>query len=819
MKIPLSWLREYVAIPNKISNNDLAEAFVKVGFEVESIQVQGADLTGPLRVGKVISIEELSEHKKPIRYVGLDLGESKNRFVICGARNFKVNDLVVVALPGSVLPGNFAISARQTYGKTSDGMICSAKELGISDDAAGIIVLPSGKIGSDAISLLEINDVIFDIAVNPDRGYAMSVRGLARELAGSLNLKFIDPANLNYVKKFDSVKSAKGVSVKIEDKDGADLIYVRTIDSIDSKRVTPLWMQRRIEKCGMRSISLTVDITNYVMLELGQPLHAFDADVIVGGLRVASAAKYKKIKTLDKVDRNLAPSDLLICDQSGPQALAGTMGGLNSEVSGATKKIALEAAHFNPVRIAKNSRNHLLSSEASRRIERGTDPVLTAVASARATNLLIELAGGKLINTSVAGVIAPVKKIKVTDAQIEAKIGFAYSNKQIKDALSSIGCKVIGASSVFTVTVPSWRPDLATVSDLCEEVARYNGYKLIPSRVPVGKSGGKLSQLQRRKRNIAKMLSNKGFTEVINYPFTNQEMMDILGFTGDRAKTFRIANPMSEEFPLLRTHLIPGLLTALQRNIGRGTKDLALFEMGSVFRNTQAPKSITLPTTNKKPDSKTISQIYGSVPKQMLFVGGVLSGNKSQDSWQGKGQLFTWSDAISAAVEIVESTGNSFEIVSTELAPWHPGRCAEIKVDGKAIAHAGELHPRVCATLNLPERTCVFAVIISELPLKEFSTAPQIWNMPPVVQDIALVVSKDVSAFALEKCLKEGAGNLLESISLFDRYDQIGDGKVSLAFTLTFRASDRTLTSDEVSKYRDSAVSAAAKEFGATLRG
>jgi len=269
MKLPLSWVKEFVNLPAKITVEQISQAFTRVGFEVESIEYQGQDLKGPLVVGKVLSIEELTEHKKPIRYVGLDVGSGKKRFVICGARNFKVNDLVVVAIPGAVLPGNFVISSRQTYGKLSDGMICSAKELGISEEHAGIIVLPEGKIGSDAIKLLEITDVIFDIAVNPDRGYAMSIRGLARELAGSLKCKFTDPAELVKNSKLKSLNSAKAITVKIEDKSGADKIFIRTVENVNTKKQTPIWMQRRIEKCSMRSISLPVDITNYVMLELG----------------------------------------------------------------------------------------------------------------------------------------------------------------------------------------------------------------------------------------------------------------------------------------------------------------------------------------------------------------------------------------------------------------------------------------------------------------------------------------------------------------------------------------------------------------------
>lgn len=818
MKVPLSWLKEFVSLPAKVSAEDIAQAFVNVGFEIEGIDYQGKDLKGPLLVGKVLSIEELSGHKKPIRYVGLDLGSGKTRFVICGARNFKVNDLVVVAVPGAVLPGNFAIAARETYGKVSDGMICSAKELGISDEHAGIIVLPDGKVGSDAIKLLEIEDVIFDVAINPDRGYAMSVRGLARELSASLKCKYTDPASNVQVKKLNAIKSPKAIGVKIEDKTGADQIFIRTLDQVNTKISSPIWMQRRLEKCGMRSISLAVDITNYVMLELGQPLHAFDADVITGGLRVARANKFSKLVTLDKVERKLSADNLLICDTNSALALAGTMGGLASEVTSQTTKIALEAAHFDPISIARNSRFHKLSSEASRRMERNTDPALTEIASARAAQLLMDLAGAKYLGSSFAGLAIKPRKIKISVEKVCELIGAKYTLKQVKDALILIGCKVTGSGSIITIEVPTWRPDLSSTADFAEEIARLVGYDEIPLRLPTGKSGAKLSTMQNRKRQIALMLANQGYTEVINYPFVNQELVDALGFTGDRAKSFKLANPMSEDFPLLRTHLLPGLLTTLSRNINRGAKDLALFEIGSVFRNISPLGKVVLPKTERKPSQKVIDSIYSSVPNQMLFVAGVSCGEKYLSSWQGEGSRFEWSDAVSKAAEIIESTGNKYEITGTDLAPWHPGRCAEFKVAGKVVAHAGELHPRVIATLNLPARTCAFTVILNELPEAKLGAAPRIWNMPAAVQDIALVVSKNVLASDVEDSLRIGAGELLESISLFDRYDQIGDEKVSLAFTLTFRAADRTLTAEEVSGYRDEAVRRAGKDCGAVLR-
>jgi phenylalanyl-tRNA synthetase beta chain len=409
--------------------------------------------------------------------------------------------------------------------------------------------------------------------------------------------------------------------------------------------------------------------------------------------------------------------------------------------------------------------------------------------------------------------------VKISQTQISKYLGFPYTAKQVKSALLLIGCKVAGSGDLLTVEVPTWRPDLINFADFAEEIARLNSYDLIPATLPTGKGGARLNDMQYRKRAVAISLANQGFTEVINYPFVSQEMVDLLGFTGDRAKSFKIANPMSEEFPLLRTHLLPGLLTTAVRNIGRGSKNLAIFEIGTIFRNTTPLGKALNPGISKRPSEKVIKDIYDGVPKQMLFVGAVVTGETVLSDWQGSGSKFNWSDAIAKAQEIIESTGNDYEILSSDLAPWHPGRCAELRVNGKPIAHAGELHPRVITALNLPERSCAFAVILSELPSAGVTKAPAIWSFPAVVQDVALVVESKISAADLTAAIKQGAGPLLESIVLFDRYDQMAGNKVSLAFTLTFRASDRTLTSDEVALYRDQAIAQAAKSVGAVLRG
>ena len=819
MKIPLSWVREFVDVPMDISLADLENAFVNVGFEVEGIEVQGSDLTGPLVVAKVETIEELSGNKKPIRYVGLDCGEGATRFVICGATNFAVGDLVVAALPGAILPGNFAISARETYGKTSNGMICSARELSISDEHAGIIVLPPdcAQVGSDAIALLEINDVIVDAAVNPDRGYALSIRGLARELAASLGIPYQDPASKVDVSVFPINKD--GIQISVEDKNALSVVFIRTISDFDPLASTPLWMSRRIEKCGMRSISLAVDITNYVMLELGQPLHAFDAKKIDTSLVIRRAGTTKTIKTLDNQERNLDPEDLVVADKSSALALAGVMGGASSEVTNETSQIALEAARFDPITIAKGSRRHKLSSEASRRLERGVDPSLAEISSARAIALMIELGGAKYVGSSSSGEPRYAPIVSFDPNFVTKYLGTKVDSKEVEAKLVIVGCDVNKKSDTnWEIDPPSWRADLLLVPDLVEEVARMIGYERIPSTLPTGKSGAGLSPMQYRKRAVGNFLAANGFAEVYNSPFVNPQFVAKLGFVGDRAKSFKLANPMSEEFPDLRTHLLPGLLLTAVRNQGRGAKDIAIFEIGSVFRNTEKLVSQKVVGTDRAPDTQTQEMIYKSVPNQPLHVGGVVAGKLGSDSWNGKAAEFTWVEAIGFARSIIEATGNSTSAISSDFAPWHPGRCAELQVDGKPVAHAGELHPRVIADLGLPERSCAFVVVLSALGFPEIKKLQTLITMPAAIQDIAVVVDESISAAKVESALKSGAGELLESITLFDRYDRVGDGKISLAYTMVFRAADRTLTAEEVSKYREAAAAAAMKACGATVR-
>ncbi len=816
MLAPLSWIKEFVDIPATVTAREISDALIRVGFEVEEIIEQGADLTGPLVFAKVLSIEEITEFKKPIRYVGLDCGEGETRFVICGATNFLVGDLVVAALPGAVLPGDFSIGARETYGKTSNGMICSARELGISDDHTGIMVFNADdvKIGTDAIEGLQINDVIFDVAINPDRGYALSIRGMAREVAGSLGLTFRDP--VESLRGLEFKETGKGVTAKIADPSTASVFYLRTLSNFDPTATTPLWMRRRIEKMGMRSISLVVDVTNYVMLELGQPLHAFDRSKIKGGLTVKRAGKAQPFTTLDGQIRQLDPDDLMVCDDEKPLALAGTMGGASSEISETTTDIALEAVRFDPTSIAKNSRRHKLSSEASRRFERSVDPSLAEFASARFVQLLTAHSSAQHVATVVDGepIYAPL--VTIDPAKISAILGFEIAPKKVAQLLRVIGCDVDEKS--FVVDPPSWRSDLLTTSDLAEEVARMIGYDKIPSVLPPRPLHATLTPTQKRRRAVATMLASRGLAEVQTFPFTNQATIDAMGFVGERAATYRVANPMSDEFPLMRVHLVPGLLEVAQRNISRGAKDFAIFEMGSIFRSSKKLDPAISPQLLKRPEQKLIDEIFASVPPQADHVAGLLVGKVDNEDWQGKSRAYNWADAIAFAESILELCNLEWTVARSDFAPWHPGRCAELIIDGKVVAHAGELHPRIVAAYGLPERSVAFVVGLSALPQSELVRPTTVGTMPAALQDVALIVDSTVSAKSVEAALREGAGELLESITLFDRYDKIGDGKISLAFTLTFRAPDRTLTGDEVSAMREAATAVASAKCGAVLR-
>ncbi|MFK0102980.1 phenylalanine--tRNA ligase subunit beta [Streptomyces sp. NPDC091040] len=835
MRVPLSWLREYVDLPATETGRDVQAKLVAVGLEVETVEQTGAGLTGPLVVGQVLTIEELEGFKKPIRFCTVDVGTANGtgapQEIVCGARNFAVGDKVVVVLPGAVLPGDFAIAARKTYGKTSHGMICSTDELGMGDDGThGIIVLPPEyEVGTDAIELLELRDEVLDIAVTPDRGYCLSMRGVARETAIAYGLPLRDPALLDV-----PAPNAYGYPVKVSDPIGCSRFTARTVTGLQPEARTPIWMQRRLQKAGMRPISLAVDVTNYVMLELGQPLHAYDRSRIDGPIGVRRAEQGEKLTTLDGAVRVLDSGDLVITDNRGPIGLAGVMGGADTEIADAaegahTAEVVIEAAHFDAISIARTARRHKLPSEASKRFERGVDPQAAAAAAQRTVDLLVLLAGGTA-EAGVTEVTAPSAPRTITmPADHPDKVaGVAYGRETVVRRLQEVGCDVYGQDELL-VTTPSWRPDLTEPNDLAEEVIRLEGYENLPSTLPTPPSGRGLTDRQRLHRRVGRALAGAGYVEALNYPFIGEAVLDQLGLEADdaRRRTVQLVNPLSDEEPSLRTTLLPGLLGALRRNDGRGSHDLALFETGLVFLPTgEETKPVRLPV-DRRPSDADIASLNAALPRQPRRAAVVLAGAREQAGWWGKGRPADWADSVEAARTVAREAGVEVIVRADRHAPWHPGRCAALYVavagEETLFGHAGELHPRVVKELHLPERTCAMEVDLDvlEQAVDGVLRAPRISAFPVATQDVALVVGQDVPAADVERALHEGAGELLESLRLFDVFtgEQIGEGNKSLAYALRFRAADRTLTVDEASAARDAAVALAAERTGAVLRG
>jgi phenylalanyl-tRNA synthetase beta chain len=839
MRVPMSWLRDYVEVPDGTNGRHVADRLVQAGLEVETVEQLGADLSGPLVVGRVLQFSE-EEHSngKTIRWCRVGVGDAHNepavdaipagRSVVCGARNFAVDDLVVVCLPGAVLPGGFAISARRTYGHVSDGMICSARELALGDDHTGIIVLPPGsaQVGDDAIELLGLVDEVLDIAVTADRGYALSMRGVAREVAIAFGLTLRDPAQVELAKA-----DGPDWPVDVVDPSGCDRFVARSVTGFDKTAPSPLWLQRRVQLCGVRPISLAVDVTNYVMLELGQPLHAYDRSRLRGPIVVRRADVDESVTTLDGVVRTLSVEDLLITDESGPIGIAGVMGGSTTEISADTQDIVIEAAHFDPVTIARSARRHRLPSEASRRFERGVDDRLQEAAAQRAVGLLAKLGSAHIEPTAtVVGVAAPRTSVPMPLDLPARIVGYPYESDDVLASLSAVGCEVAVDTGVVHATPPSWRPDLTQPVDLVEEVARLRGYDVIPSVLPAAAAGLGLTQAQRLRRRVGIALSGAGYVEVLSYPFVNPEVFEAFGLAPDdpRRHALRLANPLSDEEPLLRTSLLPGLLATLRRNVGRGADDVALFEIGLVFRpEPGAATKAERPGVEARPSDAELAALDEALPRQPRRVATALAGRREASGWWGEGRAVHWADAVESARVVARAAGVELTVVKDEHAPWHPGRCAALVVSSETgeriVGHAGELHPRVVGALGLPERSAAMELDLDAMTQDDGTRvvpAPLVATFPVAKEDVALVVADSVSVAEVSAALRAGAGPLLESVRLFDVYTgaQIPPGHRSLAFALRFRASDRTLTDDEVAAARDAAVLAATRATGALQR-
>lgn len=867
--VPLEWLRQYVQVRPGTDAAALAADLVKVGLEEE--QIVPARVTGPLVVGKVLTQEPKEQSNgKVINYCRVDVGEQYNdapgtgkepselpsRGIICGAHNFKPGDSVVVSLPGAVLPGDFKIAARKTYGHISDGMICSAAELGFPDDGKhGIIVLderyPEGEVpapGTDALALLGLDDEVVEINVTPDRGYCFSMRGVAREYSHSTGGAYQDPAdttNADFYPQGLQAPGNDGPRVEVNDEapingvPGCDRYVARLVEGVNPNAPTPDWMSRRLQASGMRSISLAVDVTNYVMLELGQPLHAFDADKLTLPLVVRRARAGEKLTTLDDVERVLDPQDLVISDGEGGSrvlAIAGVMGGATSEVTETTTNVLIEAAHFHPVSVARSARRHKLPTESSKRFERGVDYQLAPVAAQRAADLLVRYGGGSY---------GPITEIDRTQAPAPIEFaldaasrltGVDYPREQVVGLLREIGCQVNDdGGATVQVSAPSWRPDLTGSAELVEEIARLDGYDNIPVQLPVAPAGTGLTFAQRARRDIVRTVAEQGLTQVLSYPFVG-DIYDRLELPADdeRRQAVRIANPLADDAPLLRTSVLDSLIDVAVRNVSRGIGDVALYEVGNVTTSAGVVPA-PIPGVAQRPSQAEIEALAAGTPRQRLHLGAILCGQHGYSGVLQHVRNWDWADAVELVRDIASLLGVKLHVANAERAPWHPGRCAEIRIVvptknptrpqiGEVIGYAGELHPRIVKKLGLPERACAVELDLDALiecsGKQPVVKAQPVSTYPAAKEDFAFVVDEATPSQAVAAAIIIAGGKLLDDVRLFDVYrgPQLGPGRKSLAFSVRLRASDHTLSASETEAARARIIKQVGKYTGAKLR-
>ena len=840
MRIPLSWLAEWADLPEHATPEALHEALVRVGFEEET--VHGGDVSGPVVVGEVLELTpEPQKNGKTISWCSVRVapdgeraadGGGAVRGIVCGASNFGVGDKVVVTLPGTVLPGPFPIAARKTYGHVSDGMIASARELGLGEEHSGILRLVElgidAPVGTDAIALLGLDDAAVEINVTPDRGYALSIRGIAREYAASTGAAFRDPAAA-VTPPADSAGGSVPVTVEdgapIRGRDGVSVFVTRVVRGIDPAARTPRWMASRLRLAGIRSISLPVDVTNYVMVELGQPLHGYDLDRLRGGLGVRRAHPGERLVTLDGQERILHPEDLVIVDDSGAIGLAGVMGGATTELRAGTRAVVLQAANFGPVSIRRSARRHSLPGEASRRFERGVDPEVAAVAAERAARLLVELAGGTAEPAQTRyDRSVPPQPVRLADGAVERRTGAAVTPAEIRSSLEALGAVLEEQDGGLVVTPPTWRSDLRESADLVEEVVRVVGYDRIPAVLPVAPPGRGLNREQRLRRGIARALAATGAVEVQSYPFVAEAQHRAFG----GGPAVRVLNPLDSTVPLLRRSLLPGLLDAARRNHGRGFADLALMELGTVFLPEEGGNYgvAELPPLAARPPEDVLVRLTDGLPPQPLHVAGVLTGAQVPKQPGRAAEHADWQDAVAAVLEVAGAVGAEAVLEQAERAAFHPGRTARVGVrtaEGTVpVGWAGELLPAVAAEHGLPGRVAAFELDVDAL----LAAAPRqpalspISAQPAATQDLSLVVGETVPAAHVLDAVVEGAGELLEAATLIDDYRGPGvpDGAKSLTFALRFRAADRTLTAAEATAAKQAGVAIAAARLGASLR-
>jgi phenylalanyl-tRNA synthetase beta chain len=794
VKVTLNWLREFVDIDVEIPK--LVELLDLSGSKVASVITPGEDLHGVV-VAEVLNIEE-HPNADTLTLVEVRTDDGEQR-VVCGARNFSIGDRVPLARVGARLPG-MDITERKIRGEVSNGMLCSGAELGVSRDHSGILVLaPDAELGADVVATLGLNDTQLEFEITLNRPDCMSVLGIAREIAAVTGKKLRRPE----VKLEAATEVRSPVTMRIEDPEGCRRFVARYIEGVKIGP-SPQWMATRLLACGVRPISNIVDITNYVLLELGHPMHAFDADKIANqSIVVRRARNGERMTTLDGVERELQPDDLLITDGAKPIGLAGIMGGEESEVFESTTNVILESAYFDPDTIAFTARRQNLRTEASARFERGMDVAMAPVASARAVQLMNELAGGRVSATVVDEYPKRIerRRVRLRPANTDKLLGIAIPAAEQAERLRSIEMDVSDATGALDVLVPTFRPDITREVDLIEEVGRLHGFHELPSTLPKGEAGG-LERDQRAERKLRQMLADLGVYEAVTPSLISPEDIERLELdeSNPARNMVQIANPMVEDERAMRTTLLPSMLKAVALNQSQRAQGIALFEIARIYE----------PTHDK-------------LPQEGLVLAGVFSGLRRNQEWTGPAQPWDFFGAKGVLEAAFAGLGlEGLEFAPAKGKPFHPTRAATVSLGSAPLGALGEVHPDVCERFDVAERTLVFelslAPVFEVLPERVQLREPS--RYPGTYIDIAVVVDDAIAATKVQDVIASAGEPEVVSVRLFDVYrgEQVTDGKKSLAFALEMRADDKTMTDEEALEVRDRILPALQERTGGTIR-
>lgn len=793
MKIPYSWLRELC--PTRLTPEDLAVTLTEHGIEVDAVVRPWAGLTGVVTA----RVEEVRDHPNADKLcvVSIETGGGE-RQVVAGVRNMRAGDLVPYAPPGATLPGfEGPLERRKLRGEPSEGMVCSPKELGISADHSGILILPetlAAEPGADLAEVLGLDEAVLDIDVFPNRPDLLSVLGLAREVA-AITGEELRPPDTSVAESEE--KAADAATVEILDMEGCPRYLARVIRGV-ARGPSPLWAQVRLTAAGMRPVSGVVDATNYALLEMGHPMHPFDLAALRGpGIVVRRAEEGERLVTLDDVERALAAEDLLIADTERAVAVAGVIGGAETEVGEETSDVLLESAFFDPRAVLRTARRLGLRTEASFRFERGADPEALASGASMAARLIVEWAGGAVLRGEIdVGAAPPRRTVSVRPERAAMLLGTPTSAEDIVETFRRLGIEARAISDAVEIEAPGYRVDLAIEADLIEEVGRIHGYEHLPSTLPGVKLAGGLTREQRLRRRVQDALARAGVHQIHSVSFASSA--DLALFEDGRGEGVRVSNPVSEEEGYLRSSLLPGLLRAAALSVGHRRPSVRLFETGHVM------------------------WAGAEEPVEQEAAAALMTG-PAEEEWPAERDAQGYLHAKGVLERLLAELGvATWTLGEAAGAPYHPGRSAIVLIEGERAGEIGELHPGVAESFDLEGRVAAFelrtgALVASAHPDVE-AEAPS--RYPPVRRDVAFVVDRDVRAGAVRALLREAAGDLLERVVLFDVFEggSVPEGRKSLAFALDLRAADRTLTDEEANEVVDRIAARLAEDLGAELR-